>query len=1256
MNFKKTGIVIGSVVVVLYVLFLSLPFMLSGVVDSYRDDISKIVEESSGFKLEMDKLRLLTTPKLTAGVGVGHVSVKLPSGEEFFTSDGAEFKVSLLPLLIGRIEADVIKADSLSATLKVCPDGTLLLEKSLPQKEDENETEISAPVTSLPFGFRLSNHLPNISVKNYRLALVDMRNEKVYAIDGKDLKVSDFILDKKVKVSSNGKVNFDGEIPFNYDLKVYNKIMPDLELNDMVFAQGSVQKEEVEPIAFNVIDVLEGIRKNQLAANLRADVKTFGKADDAHITGLVDLENITLAVNGKKLPEGHVKLDFNGKKLVSDVLLYTADNESTSILGEFKGGKAKNLNLAFKSNAQINNIFNIIKSVASSFNYNDLQSLTASGNIDADFSVKSNLKKITSNGYFKIPSAVIKYPLYNVMIDKINADVDFSNDAVNFKNVGFTVFSQPLKFYGTIKNDASTDLHLIADKLLIKGLVAASGQVGLLKDNDFKSGTLSVDASLKGKLKALEPVVDVSVDNVNVYNKPSLTSVLLEGSKIKLTSDGKVYKGDIAAQDLKVNNPLAAFKLPKINITLDEKDINIADTYLMFDNSKIDISGLISEYTSKKMKMNFKAKGNILANDLKRLLPVDLQSMVTVKGAMPLLVTVSGNDKAQSVDLRLLATQNGYFHIADVAALKGKSTFIRSNITISNNSAKFKDTGLYSTSLTAMPEGVSVSGLSGVVGITGEIVDFTNPEFSGFNISTNNVQTVSIPGFEKSSADVDADINFSGKLATPSMKGRISANKVLIPSMQLSLKDVIADINNAGISVNLPLIQIANSTMSAKTLISNNFTNGIVLKSLDFNADLIDADTLSSALAGGSTSSSTVNKSSNSSASTSQNLGIVIQNGKAVVTKFKTGKIVATSLTSDFGLKNNVFYLKNLKGDAFNGKIDGNINCNVISGSTSVDMAGQNMNAVSAIEAAAGIPNALSGVLGFDADLRLNAFATDFNAMLKSITGSVSFDVKDGHYANIGRLDNLLLAQNLAANAILKAALAPVRNMPVVQNASNFKLINGSLTLANGIANLKSIKSSGPSMAYFVTGQYNIINGYTNVVILGRLGADVISALGPLGQLSVSKLTSYLPKFGTQTVNILNSLTSNPKNENIAQIPSLSGNSQNAKDFKVIFNGSVTNPASIRSFKWLSDCDTSAISGGSFTEQLKQSTENLKNAGKNNIQDMKKGVENVKESAKNTAEDIKNQVQKTKESIQELKNLKNIFKKPATTESSGASE
>ena len=304
------------------------------------------------------------------------------------------------------------------------------------------------------------------------------------------------------------------------------------------------------------------------------------------------------------------------------------------------------------------------------------------------------------------------------------------------------------------------------------------------------------------------------------------------------------------------------------------------------------------------------------------------------------------------------------------------------------------------------------------------------------------------------------------------------------------------------------------------------------------------------------------------------------------------------------------------------------------------------MNAESAIAGAAGLKNALSGTLGFNAKVSLNAYASDWNNMMKSLKGNADFDIQKGIYGNIGRLENLLYAQNIISNGILSAALTPIVNMPVVKSTANFESLTGEMTFTDGWVNLNSIKSAGPSMSAFIFGRYNLVNASANVTILGRLGSDVVKVLGPVGELSAAKLTSYLPKFGTATLNILNALTTNPNGERTSEIPALTGGNTQYNDFKVIFNGGVESKSSVKSFKWLSVCDTSEIEGGSLKEQLQQSQEAINQLREQKKEEVKQTVNAVKESAKQTTEDIKNQVQNVKDSIDEIKNL---FKKPSST-------
>ena len=272
--------------------------------------------------------------------------------------------------------------------------------------------------------------------------------------------------------------------------------------------------------------------------------------------------------------------------------------------------------------------------------------------------------------------------------------------------------------------------------------------------------------------------------------------------------------------------------------------------------------------------------------------------------------------------------------------------------------------------------------------------------------------------------------------------------------------------------------------------------------------------------------------------------------------------------------------------------------------------------------------------------------ATDVE-MMKNLKGKADFEITDGTLGNIGRFENFLLAQNLQSNSIIKAAVSSVSALPTIKNTAEFKTISGNMSFNNGWAKLNPVKTSGPSMAYYITGQYNLLNATANIIVLGRISADVVSILGPLGDLSVTKLTSYIPKFGALTGNLINALTSDPKNEKVSAIPQLSSGNKNYKDFKVVFNGGVESKSSVKSFKWLSKCDTSALETPTVKEQVEQTKQAVKDAVQQKIDDINARREAQKQSALEANQQLKDTVQ----------GLKNLFKKNNdTTQTSPAAE
>lgn len=1049
---KKFGIGLGIFLVTLYILFLITPFIVSGIANSYTDEISKIVEDTCGFKLKLENIRVLTTPKLTVGGGVEHLELALPNGETFLTADNAGGKLSLLPLLVRKIEIDVVGAENINLNLKVKKDGKFLLEDYMPESEPDASGQPESAV-GLPLGFKLSNHLPDIKVNNYNISFIDAVSDKSYSIYGNKAAITDFILNKKIKIAVDGKVMLQDREQFSYNVKLLNKIMPDLDLNKLVFEPQPVQEKPQQNIAINIIDIFKAIYNNQLTANIDAKVVTSGTFDNINFDGFCNVSNLRVAVDGKKLPASRIDMTLKGNSIKMFTELFTSEKDKTEIIGDFKTGKHPKISLNCKSNAQFKGIIDMIDSIAKSFGYKDLDTLTATGGINADFSIKSNLKSVESSGYLKIPSSSIAYKKYGAYLDKIFADIDLSNSIINIKDAGLSIASQPLRINGTIKQDATADLNISANKLQLKGLLLAAGQMALLKENAINSGDISANISIKGRLDKISPKINVNINNINVKNIPSNTILALQQAIINLTTDGKNIGGAIDVSNGKAINPALTVALPVAKLALDEKDININNAYILFDGSRIDITGKILDYMAQNIKLDILAKGN---------------GQIHLKGAVNDVYT------SQKLDL---------------------------------------------------------------------------------NLSTPQTFSIAIPGFKKSSVKTNFNIMVTGNAINPILKGSVSIPTLKIPEMLLSME-------NLNISLNGPIVK-----------------------------------------------------------------------GKGTLKKFVSGGIVAENLSSDFSMKNNVFYLSNLIGEAFAGKINGNISYNLANGHIGVDFKGSNMDAEKAIEGAAGLKNALSGKLGFNANVTLSG-ATDIE-MMKNLKGKASFEITDGTLGNIGRFDNFLFAQNLQSNSIIRAAVNSVSALPAIKNTSQFKSISGTLNFNNGWAQLNPVKMTGNTMAYYITGRYNLLNATANVTVLGRLSAEVVALLGPLGDLSVSKLTSYIPKFGTATGNIINALTTDPKKENTTLIPAIS--SKNYKDFKVQFNGGVESRSSVKSFKWLSKCDTSAIEKVSVKEQVQNTKEAVKDAYQQKSQEFANKLQQQREQA----QEARQQMLDAKEG---LKNFKNFLK------------
>ena len=418
---------------------------------------------------------------------------------------------------------------------------------------------------------------------------------------------------------------------------------------------------------------------------------------------------------------------------------------------------------------------------------------------------------------------------------------------------------------------------------------------------------------------------------------------------------------------------------------------------------------------------------------------------------------------------------------------------------------------------------------------------------------------------------------------------------------------------------------VAKSDFAGDANISTNFAKGVVINNLNYSSGFIDTDALL-ALAEKAMSTMPAPAPAASSGGTTApaDLGVIIKGGQAKIAKLKSGTLIVENINYDHTLLNNVYKLNNLNAIFAKGNANGTCSYNVINGKIAVDMQAENISLRDAAKAFIGLDLVKSGTLQGKAKLTLSG--ATFEEQMRTLNGTVSFDVKDGEYGENISFGRFINASNVASAGTFASSLNTVISKVNSLNTQEFKDITGLLSFNNGIANVANFKSQGPNMSLYATGTYNILNNYANLKITGKVSSKVAGVLGTLGmdkiQSTVEKASASAEKAinkvadnlsaklsenkGVQTgLAILGAIKNAQTGEtatgtsteqktagqlvtsiikektnplfgvipagDISNIPPLSTNeTENTKNFQVAINGLITNPKSIKSLKFQS--------------------------------------------------------------------------------------
>ncbi len=1195
---KKIKILLITVIILFLLLYLAFLFIVPYFIklDDYTYELNDDNNAQQGLIIKAENIRVLTSWNLSVGAKIGQLNGYYKSGKKFIQADNLNVTLSIPYLLIKKIKIDKISLDKLITRLGVEKDGTFTLEKYIPQDENSEKPE-NSQTELLPYGLKFSESMPNIILDKYSVSLIDNATSKQYVVKGKDLKITDFCLNKKIRFRAIGEILLAERKQFEYDLDILSTVLPDITQNEQ--KDNNSQSKRV-----NVLAILKNLYKLNLTANAKANVKIKGSFDDINAYGNVDISNLSANISGQQLPSSSLNLDVNGNtiKILSD--LYTGKNEKANINGLFKYGRKQSIDLNVKSNRlALRNIFALINAVLPIAGINDINGLQANGVVNADFNIKSDFKSINSDGFLKITDTNIYYNMFNVALKNINADIDFSGNKIDIKKAAASFNGSPLSLKGSIDTNAYANLNILADKIPIKAALVSLGQISLLKENDIKSGVLTLNGAIKGKLDKIKPEINVNISNLNIYNKPLKMSTIMSEAKIDAQTDGIKTNGTGVVKSLNIMMAgVPNISVPNSKISFDEKNINLDDVYIILSNSKIDILGQIKDYANSKINIDITANGMLGAKDIKNSLDKSIRETINASGRLPVAVKITGNDKVQNINGQILANSSNYISLVDISSLYGKTSLINASMVVENNTLKLNDVSInaFSTNKSLSSDfNANLHGSTKVLFAKGNISNLSGKvqNINNLNISIPNQLTISVPGFKNSKVQLKGDLNISGTSLSPVITGMINIPNASFPSLETSIKNLTVNATKNVIDIYCGQANIADSVMNIVATMNSNFAKGIYIKTMEFNASNINADTLSAV----------VLKLPQAEIAPGTDAGITIESGKGKIERLSSGTIVATNLTSDFNLHNNLFKLNNIEGIAYGGKLVGDVTYNLLYSNTGINMQGRNLTAQSAMYACTGVKNLIEGSLDFDAiNLTTRGFTEE--QIMQSLKGNVNFQVLNGQMGTLGKLENLLYAQNILANNVFKTTMGAVAGAVKVKKTGDFKYIKGQITLNNGWALLDKIQTSGPAMSMYISGRYNILNNNVNIIALGRLSDEVVEVLGPIGNFSVNSLISSIPKIGEVTSSLIDQITTNPSGENLSMLPPLSPSQENTKEFKVQITGPVDSTSSVKYFKWLS---TPRVNATSETNGSNNSQSQIPAQAQQKIQEIKSNAQNV---------------------------------------------
>lgn len=1158
---------LGLILAGLYLAFL---FYLPKAVDlnEYKPLIQEIAKEQANIDVNFENPQIVTTPSLQAGFKTGEISIKLPDGSVLFSADSLQGRISLPSLILltvkvscaevisPRINLDIENGEQFKVVRLV--EDILNKQKNAPPKEE---------IQPLPFDPSIIKiKVPNAKITDYKAVINDLKSGHSLTLTGEKL-TAGYNNGKTARIKTYARLLSDDKTNITANVNISSFIPP--------AKPADPDDDPAEKIELPFVNPVLIYRDYDLKSNIDTKLK-IRQNENGLITlkGYFNIDNTTMNLSGLQLPESYIKSKFYGTCADLDTNIFLAKNQNINLKGKIGYGKKPFADISLiTERIFFNDMIILSKALLDTLHIkNDLASLKGNGYWAANTQIKTDLKKIQSKGCIIARNGSISNGITKLVFDKINANLIFQDNMLKVVDTHTYINGNVLKAEGQIDSDSTADLKIHSEKLPLPGLFLAFAPSDLKKSFILSSGNLSLDGRLQGELKKSLITASVTLKDFVISDKNN--SMIIGNEKLiaGIVSDLATLDGNIINKNLSLTLPLTGsiIRNPKLEIKLDENDINVKPFELLVNsNSKINLLGSISSYSSSPL-IDLKADGHLNSVDLRRFAGRDAEPFIDAQGNIPVKVKITGNDKKQSIIAQLKSDAQNYITPVHIQSMQGKQSILQAKIDYKGDRVHIRNTGFYTgTSLFGDDLALNTQNAKEVFKVSGTIVNLNTAEpfINLIRISIPEEINAKLTAFTNSNLKANGRLLIFGKLASPLMRGSFKVKDLRIPEIFLTMDE--ADVNLSGknivLAVRRLLLNGSDINITARTDINPHpqFT----LSRLDVRSRFIDLDRLMKvpdALA--KYTAPPVPSSKTQTA----DIPVVIRNGLINMRRIKTGEIIATNTTGRISMSNNNFFLNNLRTTAFDGIIRGDITANLITTALQIRTRGTGLNVEKALLALANMKDTLSGDLAFRTNITLSG--STMEEQMKSLKGTVTFAMTDGQLGPFGKLENMILAENIRESQFFQTALGGVINNLATVDTSHFSLMNGQILFDNGIAHINPITTIGNVMCLHISGDFNLLENTTDMKVRAKLGSVIANMLGPIAQLNPINLVQATPGLNVVMAQAFSLFCEQLTPEESAAIPNLPTKLDDnmATKFQIVLRGDVAKPMSlIKSFKWL---------------------------------------------------------------------------------------